>query len=421
MRKFRRRFVALSLTGGLAAFMLLFAVVDGAGASGNAPRNSALSTGTNVNKAVNGKFKKPIMIGAAIAVTGQNAFSDIGPITGEKYAVADINKAGGIDGQKIDLFTEDTQSTTAGSQTATLAAISAGAQIVLNGCNYDYNAPGGEAAETAGIIAWSQCAGSPKWGVQGIGEMAFTPGILTYSEGNVAAKFATQTFGKRGFALCDEWLDYMIQTCQGYEEGLPEYGGTLAGSAIINTQQNTNVAAQITEIKNTPNLKYIYFAGAQFGDPAVLRQIRAAGITLPVVGPTAWYGTAWTSAVPDLNDLYVDAPADTYGGDPRPAVRALVNRYYKQYNAYPSDGNFVEGYSSIQILADAIKATGTTKGITLAHYLETHKFHTILGTRYFSKSLHAQAKRTFVFVRYVNGYPHYYKTETPTKKVNLHL
>jgi branched-chain amino acid transport system substrate-binding protein len=413
---FRRRRVALALMTVVAAVVALLAASSGAGAAGN-----AVNTGTNVNKAVNGKFKKPIMIGAAIATTGANVFSDIGPLTGERMAISDINKAGGIGGQKLKLFTEDTTSTTAGSLTATDAAISHGAQIVLNGCNYDYNAPGGVAAQSAGIIAWSQCAGSPKWGIQGIGELAFTPGILTYAEGNVDAKFGAQKLGKRAFVLCDTWLDYFLQTCQGFKEGLSEYGGTIAGTANINTMQQISVPAVVTQIKNTPNVSFIYFAGAQFNDPAVLRQIRAAGINLPVVGPTAWYGVSWTSAVPNLNNFYVDAPADTYGGDPRTAVEALVNRYHKQTGNYPSDGNFAEGYSTIQILAAAIKATGTTKGITLAHYIESHTFHTVLGTRKFSKTLHAQPARTYVFDKYTNGYPHFSTLETPTGKVNLHL
>lgn len=405
-----------------AIFVLGAALTTTLAACGSTASSSpaAQPTGINVNNAVSGHFKKPIVIGAAVALTGQNAFSDTGPLTGARMAVADINKAGGIDGEHLKIVADDTTSTVAGSRTATLAAISQGAQVIFNGCNYDYNAPGGQAAQADGLVAWSQCAGSPNWGLQGIGTLAFTPGILTYAEGNVGAKFAVSKLGARGFALCDDWIDYTLQTCQGFKEGLPEYGGTLAGSAKMDTQTQTSFASQITEIKNTPNLKFIYLAAAVVGGPSVVRQIRAAGITLPIVSPTAMYGSLWTKAVPDLGSFYVDATADTFGHDPRSAVRAIITRYKAKYGSYPQDANVLQGYASVQMVAAAIKATGTTDGARLASYLETHTIKTILGMRYFSKTLHAQEDQQFVIEKFVNGKPSFDMTSTPGK-VDLHL
>jgi branched-chain amino acid transport system substrate-binding protein len=412
----RRAFAAMLLAAGIAVCL------SACGSTGSAG-GSKSEGGKQGATAAGGKLDKPIVFGAAVALTGLNEFVDLPPLHGAEMAIKDINDAGGIRGQKIQLIKTDTTSTTTGSRTAVLAAIDKGAQVMLEGCNFDFNAPGALASQAAGILSWSQCAGSPKWGVQGIGDLAYTPGTPTYSEGDVIAQYATKNFGTDGYAVCDNWLDYMKQICQGYQESVSsKYGGKQVGYSSINTQRSTNVASEITKIKKIKDLKYIFLSAVPVGGPAVIRQIRAAGIDLPIISPAAMYNLAWTKAVPHLSNFYTDTVSDAYGYDPRPEVNALTKKYKDQHGRYEDTSNLAVGYASVQIIADAIKATGTTQGSALAKYIDSHgPFKTVLGDDLvFTPDLHTSPNQMFVIVRYTNGKPKTVGTATPGK-VDLHL
>jgi branched-chain amino acid transport system substrate-binding protein len=409
--------------------LLAVVVISGtavAASSGGFPSHSS----QNEMKASNGKFDKPIVIGAALGKTGQQAPFDTPPWAGVNFAIQDINKAGGVLGQKITTVEQDSTSTVPGARTATLGVLQQGAMLTFQTCNYDLGVAGGQAANTAGVIAWTLCAASPKWGVQGIGPTAYTGAVLTWAEGNVGAKFSAKFLHKKkAFTFCDTWIDYSIQTCDGYKESAKQYGLTIAGSADMNTVKSQNVAQQITQLKGTKGVDIIYVASVPPFSIGVVKQIRGAGITLPIVSPTASYGVWWAKSAPHLNDYYIDGPAQVYGnkpgqmsgGDPRPAVNALVKRYIKKFGKNPDHGNFLEGYAATQILAQAMKAVKSTNGTEIANWIDGHgTFQTVLGPRTFTSTLHSSPNRPFIWVKYTNTWPSYVTTMTPGK-VNLHL
>jgi branched-chain amino acid transport system substrate-binding protein len=421
----KRSALSLKIAGGLLAASALIAGAALAGSSAF-PATSA----QNEMKASNGKFPNPIVVGAALGKTGQQAPFDTPPWAGVNFAIEDINKAGGVLGQKLTTVEQDTTSTVPGARTATLGVLDQGAMLTFQTCNYDLGVAGGQAANQAGVIAWTLCAASPKWGVQGIGPMAYTGAVLTWGEGNVGAKFAAQYLKKkRAFTFCDTWIDYSIQTCQGFKESAKQFGLTIAGSADMNTLKSQNVAQQITQLKSTKNVDVIYVAGVPPFSIGVVKQIRGAGIKTPILSPTAQYGVWWAKSAPNLNDYYIDGPAQVYGnkkgqlsgGDPRPAVNLLVKRYIAKFGKNPDHGNFLEGYAAMQILAQAMKATGTTNGTAIANWIDAHgPFNTVLGVRTFTPDLHSSPIRPYVWVKYTNTWPSFVTMMTPSK-VNLHL
>jgi branched-chain amino acid transport system substrate-binding protein len=243
--------------------------------------------------------------------------------------------------------------------------------------------------------------------------------------------FAAQHLkAKNAFVICDTWIDYSLQTCAGFKEAAASYGLKVVGSANMNTSKNTNIATQVTKLKAASGADVVYLAATPPGSIAALKQIRGAGVNLPVISPTATYGLFWRKSLPHLNDYYIDGPAQVYGnkpgemsgGDPRPEVNALVKRYVDKFGKNPDHGNFLEGYASMQILAQAMKATKSTDGKTLSNWIDHHgPFDTVLGPKVFTPTLHSTPNRQFVFVEYKDTWPTYVATLTPKTKVNLHL
>lgn len=415
-----------------AACPLAIAILaTGCGSSSSAGAGTN-SSGTNVNKVVNGKFQKPIVIGAAVATSGLNEVNDTPPMQGMKFAIEDINKAGGIDGQPLKLVTANTNSTVAGSRTAALKVIRGGAQILVNTCNYDFGVSGGAVGQSSGVLDWSLCAASPKWGVAGIGEMAYVPSIMTYPEGWADAKFGVSRLGKSVFAFCDTFIDYTQQVCQGFKDSISAVGGKIVGSATWNDQKSTSIKSQITKIKSTPGVQWIEMPTLQPAGAQAVRQIRAAGIDVPIVQSTASYGFSWEKSVPGLDDLYIDTEASTVGDDPRSDVNDLSRRYKAKFGDWPDNANFYEGYAMTQITAQALKAKKTTNGLALAQYMDgTHSggkrtFDTVAGPKTFTTKYHFDPGQPLVIVKYSTPsgekYPApKYVTTVHPQNVNLHL
>lgn len=406
------------------------AVTLGLAACASTSANDASSTtakGTNVNAVANGKFAKPIVLGAGIALTGINQVNDAPPMLGIKAEIANINKAGGIDGQPVKIIPADTTSTVAGGRSAALSVVSKGAQILLATCNYDLGVSEGEVGQSDGMMTWSLCAANPEWGLQGIGSMAFVDSVMTYPEGNVDAQFGSAHLGKHVFLLCDTYIDYTQEVCQGFKNSVAQYGLTVAGSATFNSVTDPNISEQISKIKNTPGVNWIELATFQPGGITALREIRAAGISVPVVSDTATYGLAWLKSVPHLDNFYVDTEASMTGDDPRPAVNTLTKAYKAQYGQWPDNGNYIEGYALMQILKQLLTTTKTTNGTALAHALiKQGTFQTVIGPKHFTATEHFDTNQQMVMVEYSTSpgqtysFPHYVTTVTP-RDVDYHL
>ena len=90
----------------------------------------------------------------------------------------------------------------------------------------------------------------------------------------------------------------------------------------MNSDQS--IASQITKLKRPVDAKkvdFIFMGSYAPGGASATKQIRAAGINLPIIGGAGFDGTFWLGAVPNLKNFYVVAGGVTTGGDPEQATR----------------------------------------------------------------------------------------------------
>jgi branched-chain amino acid transport system substrate-binding protein len=128
------------------------------------------------------------------------------------------------------------------------------------------------------------------------------------------------------------------------------------------------------------------------GGASAVRQIRAAGITVPLLNGSSMDGNYWLAAVPGLKDFYIAVQAAVVG-DPRPEVAALADAFKAKYGALPASQYAFPVYAFLQLWAKAVTETGTTDPKTVVAKLETYKdVPTVLGPRSFSNKLHIQVQ-----------------------------
>lgn len=351
--------------------------------------------------------KKPIIIGAAVALSGFMNQYDDGPMKAAQLAIDDINASGGVLGRPLEMIQVDTKTDPAQAARAGVEVLSKGAELVITSCDFDFGGPAALAAQSQGVLAFSTCTADPKFGVQGIGNMAFTMNSGTPAQGAIMAEWAYKKKGFRSaYVLTDTIVEYTKSVCRAFKTRWLELAGQggLAGEDTF-FGMDMNVQPQITRFKaNSSSPEFIYYCSGGPGGPAALRQIRAAGIDVPVLSADAMDGDYWLESVPNLSEFYYPAAASIFGDDPKPAVQGFLTKYIAAYGDKPPSAQALTGYAVIQAFAIAAERAGSTDGDALR--IELEKFtgeNLIIGPTTYTADLHIDLTRPMTIMQIQGG------------------
>ncbi|HEX7158654.1 MAG TPA: ABC transporter substrate-binding protein [Edaphobacter sp.] len=389
--------------GAGAVWACLAILVLAACGQGSSQSNSSSSSG-------------PIIIGRAVAATGFMAAYDGPPDIGLQLWANQINNSGGLLGRKIKLVAADTKTDINFGATAADTVLDEGANILIASCDFDYGGPAALEAQKRGILAFSYCAGSLKFGPQGIGPLAFTMGDPAPNYGGVMGQWAATDKGwKTTYILEDPTVDFEKQEVEGFRQVFKKNGGSEAGFDTFQ-QTDQSIAAQLTRLKSvTPQPDFIYLASYGAGQDSALRQIRAAGLTLPVLSDGGFDGEVWKKAVPNVSNLYFDTYASIYGDDPRSGVNDFYKSYKDLTGTLPANSYPILGWAIGDCLKAAITRSNGTKGSDLQAQLEKFKGEpTIAGPITFTSQLHGDLYREMAIMQVQNGTTTFIKVLKPS-------
>jgi branched-chain amino acid transport system substrate-binding protein len=335
-----------------------------------------------------------IVLGFAVADSGaMNAYDS----DSKKMALLwmdEQNAKGGLLGKQLKAVSADTKSDRVEGAKAGQRVVRDGAAIVFATCDYDYGAPAALQAQQAGVISVFLCAGDPKAGVMGVGPYSFTSSNAAQVEGATLAEWGAAKKGyKTAYVLLDETLEYNKSACAGFDWAFPKVGGEIVGRDVFKGA-DPSIASQITRFRSVTAEKpvdVLVLCSSMPGAPGALRQIRAAGIDIPVFGSQSMDGLYWQDAVPGLKDFYVPIQASAYGDDPRPEVNDLANRFAEKYGARPATQYAFPIWAFMELWAKAVEKAGTTDAKAVVDVMNTFKDEpTLLGPRTFTPMLHIQ-------------------------------
>jgi branched-chain amino acid transport system substrate-binding protein len=334
-----------------------------------------------------------ITIGAAVAFTGWEAAYDNEGTLMAKLWIDQMNAKGGLLGKHIKEIEADTKTDRVEGAKAGQAMVDGGANIVLVTCDYDNGSPAASKAQKAGIISVFLCASDPRAGVAGVGPLSFTAGNAGQIEGGLLAEWAIKKKGwKKGYVLLDETIQYDKSVCAGYDWDYPKTGGTIVGRDSFKND-DPSLQAQITRLqaaikdKGVDNIMLCTFTP---GGASATRQIRAAGIDLPILASTAMDGLYWVNAVPGLKGFYVPVQA-VVNGDASEKVNELTKAYTAKYGKLPTTQYAYPIYARLEMWAKAVTAAGTTDAKTVVAKMESFKDEpSTLGPRTYTHKWHVQ-------------------------------
>jgi len=314
-----------------------------------------------------------IAIGVAGPMTGQYASFGQQMKAGAEQAVADINAAGGVLGEKLVLEVGDDACDPKQAVAVANQMASKGIKLMAGHFCSGSSIPASAVYEEEGIIEISPASTNPKFTDERPGPGIFRVCGRDDQQGQVAGKFLAEKFGDKNIAilhdksaygkgLADETKKYMNEA--GKQEKL--YEAYTAGEK--------DYTALVSKLK-AEGVDIVYIGGYHTEAGLILRQMRDQGMDAIIVsGDALVTDEFWTITGPAGEGTLM-----TFSPDPRknPDAAPVVEEFRKK--GIEPEGYVLYTYAAIQAWADAVKAAGTTDTEKVIEALNKGDFKTVLG------------------------------------------
>ena len=342
--------------------------------------------------------QKEILIGEYGSLTGGVATFGISTKNGSELAFEDINKKGGILGQKIKLLVEDDQSKPEEAGTVVNKLIHQDHVVAMLGhVVSSHSLAAAPICQAEKIPMISPSSTNPR--VTQVGNYIFRVCFLDTFQGAVMAKFAYETLKVRKIAiLVDVRSDYSVGLQTFFGQAFKKLGGTIVTEQSY-SQGDSDFRAQLTAIKGS-NPDAIYVPGYYTEVGTIVHQARELGITAIFLGSDGWDSPKlWEIGGTALNGSYFSNHYAT--DDPSPVVQKFINDYKAKYGQMP-DALAALGYDAARIMADAMTRAGSTDGAKVRDKIaETKDFPGVTGS--ITINADRNAVKTAVIVKVENG------------------
>ncbi|MEO8033985.1 MAG: ABC transporter substrate-binding protein [Acidobacteriota bacterium] len=314
-----------------------------------------------------------ILIGEYGSLSGPQATFGTSTHEGITLAMEEINAAGGVNGRKIALKTEDDQSKQEEAANAVTKLISQNNVVAVLG----------EVASSSSLAAAPICQSnkvpmitpsSTNDEVTKKGDYIFRMCFVDSYQGENQAKFAASWTGKNkkpktAAILTDVKSDYSQGLGKVFKDVFTKSGGKIVAENSY-SNGDSDFRSQLTAVKSA-NPSLIFVPGYYTDIGQIASQSRDLGITQPLLG-----GDGWES--PKLIEIGGKALEGSFYtnhyfvGDPAPTVRDFVTKYEKRWSHKP-DALAALGYDAMKVLGDALKRAKKIDGPSIRDAIATTK------------------------------------------------
>jgi branched-chain amino acid transport system substrate-binding protein len=292
-----------------------------------------------------------VKIGVFLSLTGPTASFGVSALNAIKLATEEANRAGGIDGKRIELVVEDDHSNT--------QEVPAIVSRLIEEAKVDalIAEPVSTRAIAAAPIAQSNrvvmiSSASVKPELTQHGDYIFRACFISSTEGDAIADFAAHKLKAKTAALIlDEKNDYAVVLAGFFSESFKKYGGKVVIKQRY-SDVDRDLSAQMLAIKFAkPDV--IFAPGFYTTAPLVAHAIKERGVKATLIGSDGW----------DSPDLMKDGAAPFHGvyfanhfwvGSKEPLVKQFVVDYQNKYGAAP-DAGAATAYDAARLLLAAFK------------------------------------------------------------------
>ncbi|PSJ57174.1 branched-chain amino acid ABC transporter substrate-binding protein [Kumtagia ephedrae] len=329
--------------------------------------------------AFSGSAWADIVIGVAGPVTGPNAAFGAQLQKGAEQAAADINAAGGINGEQIKVVVGDDVSDPKQGISVANKFVADGVKYVVGHFNSGVSIPASEVYAENGILEITPAATNPTFTERGLWNVFRTCG-RDDQQGGIAGAYLAEKFKDGKIAV--------IHDKTPYGQGLADETKKAMNAAGVNEvmYEGVNVgdkdfSALIAKMKEA-GVTIVYWGGLHTEAGLIIRQAADQGLKAKLVSGDGIVSNELASIAGDA----VEGTLNTFGPDPRldPKNKELVEKFRSQ--GFEPEAYTLYSYAAMQVIAAAAKAANSVDPQEVAKAMkEKGPFPTALGDMAFDE------------------------------------
>ena len=308
-----------------------------------------------------------ILIGHVASTSGDTATFGVSADEGIKLAEEEINAAGGVNGKKVKVLTEDDRSIGDEAKTAASKLIQRDRVCAIIGeIASSRSIAMAPVCEEARVPMLSPGSTNPKVTVNDDGsvkQFVFRNCFTDDFQGEAIATYGLRAkpdgLGLKRFAiLYPVNSDYGVGLRDYIKAAIKAQNGEIVEEQAYTEKTDTDFKAQLTKIK-AANPEAIFVTGYYTEGGLIAQQARDLGITVPLLACDGWD----SDQTIQIGKKAVEGCFFTNHYSPdedRPEVKKFVESYKKKYNGKLPDAMAILGYDAMKIMCDAIGRTGGT-------------------------------------------------------------
>ena len=360
-------------------------------------------------------LRRTLFAGAAFAVTlagaqaqAQIRVATVGPMTGAyaavgaqmkagaERAVADINKAGGVNGQQLVLEVGDDACDPR--QAVSVANQMAGRQVKLVAGHYcsGSSIPASKVYAEEGVLQISPASTNPKYTDEG-GWNTFRVCGRDDQQGLIAGGYLAREFKDKRIAVLHDNSAYGKGLADETKKSMNAAGKTETLYAAY-TPGERDYSALVSRMKQA-NVDVIYVGGYHTETGLIARQAKEQGMNVTVVSGDALV----TNEYWQISGQAGEGTMFTFASDPRKRPTAAEAVAGFKASGFDPEGYTLYTYAAIQIWAEAAKKANTVDPRKVADTLKSGgEWASVLGNIGFDKKGDI-TKPDYVFYIWKNG------------------
>lgn len=293
-----------------------------------------------------------IRIGFHAPLTGFAAADGKSAVQGAELAVEQINAAGGVNGRKLELVVQDDQARPDQAVPLANKYIGDGFKLVISG---SYSGPTRAAAgvfQGAKIPYISAYAIHPD--ITRAGNYVFRTSFMGEVQGKAAAKFVGENLKKRKVTLLTLNNDFGQALSAGFKEVAGKFGIEI-GSEYTYAMGDRQFGSIVASVRKD-NPEALYVSGYFFNGGPLVAQLRAGGVTAPIIGTEGFDTHNFIAIAKDAAEgVMITTSLDR--DSKSPPMRRFIDDYEAKWKA-PADMVAASVHTALNVAAEALRRAG---------------------------------------------------------------
>ncbi|MFL1875463.1 branched-chain amino acid ABC transporter substrate-binding protein [Hansschlegelia beijingensis] len=314
-----------------------------------------------------------IVVGIGAPITGENAVFGAQIRNGAEQAVADINAAGGVNGEKLVVKVGDDACDPKQAVNVANQLVSEGAKVVIGHYCSGSSIPASSVYAEEGIIEISPASTNPAFTDKRPGPTIYRVCGRDDQQGAIGGKYLLDNFKDKKVAIVHDKSSYgkglADETLKTFRDG----GGKEVMYEAI-TPGEKDYSALVSKLKQA-NVDAVYFGGYYQQAGLIVRQMRDQGLQAKLMGGDALQSMEFLGITGKGGEgtMFTFPPDQTKS----PAAAEIVQKF-KDKKISP-EGFTLYSYAAMQIWAAAANAAKSTEGEAVAAEMNKQNFKTVIG------------------------------------------